>query len=69
MHVKLGNKVQAGEPLCTLFADDESRFAEPEMLLRQSLTIADEPAAAEPLIQENITAENRKQYLETAYRS
>jgi pyrimidine-nucleoside phosphorylase len=65
VHVKLGNKVEAGKPLCTLFADDASRFAEPETLLRQALVIADEPAPADPLIQEIITAENKKQYLES----
>jgi pyrimidine-nucleoside phosphorylase len=64
MHVKLGNRIEAGEPLCTLFSDHESRFAEPEALLRRALVIADEPAPAEPLIQEIITAENKKQYLE-----
>jgi hypothetical protein len=32
------------------------------------LIVADEPATAEPLIQEIITAENRKLYLETAHR-
>jgi pyrimidine-nucleoside phosphorylase len=67
MHIKLGNKVDAGEPLCTLFADHESRFAEPEALLAQALVIADEPASAEPLVQEIITAENKKQYLESAH--
>lgn len=66
MHVKLGNKAEAGTPICTLFADDDSRFAEPEMLLRQALVITDEPAHVDPLVQEIITAENRKQYLEAA---
>jgi thymidine phosphorylase len=67
MQVKLGHKVEAGEPLCTLFADHESRFAEPEALLRRALLIAEEPASADPLIQEIITAENKKQYLESAH--
>jgi pyrimidine-nucleoside phosphorylase len=67
MHVKLGNKVEAGEPLCTLYAESESRFAEPEVLLRLALLIADEPIPAELLVQEIITAENKKQYLESAY--
>jgi thymidine phosphorylase len=64
MHVKLGNRVETGEPLCTLFSDNESRFTEPEDLLRQALLIADEPTPADPLIQEIITAENKKQYLQ-----
>jgi pyrimidine-nucleoside phosphorylase len=67
MHVKLGDKVDAGMPLCTLFADYDGRLTEPEILLRLALVVADEPATAEPLIQEIITAENRKLYLETAH--
>jgi len=58
----------AGEPLCTLFSDNDSRFHEPESLLRRALLIADEPSPAEPLIQEIITAENKKEYLESAHR-
>ncbi|HEY2171168.1 MAG TPA: thymidine phosphorylase [Candidatus Angelobacter sp.] len=68
MHVKLGNAIEAGSPLCTLFADDDSRFAEPESLLRQALVIADEPALDDPLIQEIITVENKKTYLEAPHR-
>jgi pyrimidine-nucleoside phosphorylase len=68
MHVKLGDKVEAGKPLCTLFADYDGRLAEPEILLLLALFVADEPATAEPLIQEIITAENRKLCLETAHR-
>jgi pyrimidine-nucleoside phosphorylase len=68
LHAKLGHKVTAGEPLCTLFADNDARFGEPEILLRRALLIAEEPASAEPLIQEIITSENKKQYLEAAHR-
>lgn len=68
MRVKLGGKVEAGQPLCTLFADHDARFAEPEALLRQALMIADDPAPIAPLVQEIITADNRKQYLEAAPR-
>jgi len=67
MHAKLGNKVEAGQPLCTLFAEDESRFAEPKSLLRKAFVIADEPVHQEPLIQEIITADNKKQFLESAH--
>lgn len=66
MHAKLGSKVKKGEPLCTLFADDDARFTEPEALLRKALVIADESEPGEPLVQEIITADNRKQYLEAA---
>ena len=65
MHVKLGAKVDAGEPLATLFAEDEARFAEPEQLLREALTIGDAPTAPPPLVREIISAENRKKFLKT----
>ena len=41
MHVKLGAEVEAGQVLATLFAQDEARFAEPEHLLAEALTIGD----------------------------
>jgi len=66
MHAKLGDKVKVGKPLCTLYADFDGRLTEPEILLRLALVIADEPTPAEPLIQDIITASNRKQYLEAA---
>jgi pyrimidine-nucleoside phosphorylase len=68
MHAKLGSRVKVGEPLCTLFAAESTRFLEPEALLREALVIAEEPGRDEPLIQEIITAKNKKQYLEAAHR-
>lgn len=68
MHVKLGARVEAGQPLCTLFASNASLLAEPEALLREALVIAEEPRAVAPLIQEIITGENRKEFLESANR-
>jgi pyrimidine-nucleoside phosphorylase len=68
MHVKIGGKIKTGELLCTLFADREEQFAEPEILLSQALVIGDEPLPDDPLVQEIITAENKKQYLEAAHR-
>ena len=65
MLAKLGSKIETGQPICTLFARNDSLFAEPEALLHQALVIADEPGSSDPLIQEIITAENKKQYLES----
>jgi pyrimidine-nucleoside phosphorylase len=64
MHVKLGDKVEVGQPLATLFTQDEARFAEPEELLRDALAIGDEPAAAPALIRQIISAENKNKFLE-----
>ncbi len=55
LHVKLGGRVEAGQPLCTLFTDEESRFAEPEHLLREALRVGAEAETAPPLIGEAVT--------------
>ncbi len=59
MHAKLGSFVEQGQPLCTFYAAHESRFAEPESLLRRALTFADERVPPPALIRQIITAENR----------
>ncbi len=63
MHVKLGAKVEAGQVLATLFAQEEARFAEPEHLLAQAVKIGDALVAAPPLVREIISAENKDSYL------
>jgi pyrimidine-nucleoside phosphorylase len=63
MQVKLGAKVEAGQVLVTLFAEEESRFAEPEHLLEQALRIGDEAIAAPSLVREIILADNKDSYL------
>ncbi len=69
MHVKLGAKIGTGQVLATLFADDEARFLEPEQLLREALTIGDDPVNALPLVREIISAENKDLFLERRSRS
>ena len=68
MHVKLGAKVEAGQVLATLFAQEESRFAEPEHLLAEAFSIGDEPVAPPPLVKEIIGADNKDSYLKTGNR-
>jgi pyrimidine-nucleoside phosphorylase len=63
MQVKLGAKVETGQVLVTLFAEEESRFAEPEHLLEQALTIGDEAVAPPALVREIILADNKDSYL------
>jgi pyrimidine-nucleoside phosphorylase len=67
MHVKLGAKIESGQPLATLFAQDEALFAEPEHLLRESLHITDAPAPPPPLIRQIISAENKNKFLKTPH--
>jgi pyrimidine-nucleoside phosphorylase len=68
MHVKLGAKVDAGQPLVTLFTEDEGRFAEPEQLLTEALTVGDAPVAAPPLVREIISADNKNKFLKARQR-
>ncbi len=68
MHAKLGSQVKAGEPILTMFLNDPARFAEPEVLLRKAIVIADVPGEHPPLVQEIITAENRKKFLQAPKR-
>jgi len=63
MHVKLGATIEAGQVLATMFAEDEGRFAEPEHLLMEALTIGDEATPAPPLVTEIISADNKDSYL------
>jgi pyrimidine-nucleoside phosphorylase len=67
LHVKLGGRIEAGKPLCTMFTDDEARFAEPEQLLSAALTIGDEPEPAPPLIGDIITRENSAHLLRNQF--
>ncbi len=64
IRAKLGTHVRAGQPLFTLFADDEGLFVEPQRLLTEAVEIAGEPAPVPPLIAQIITAENKNQFLE-----
>jgi pyrimidine-nucleoside phosphorylase len=56
MHAKLGDRLEAGQPLVTLFSEDESLLTEPEAMLRETLQIAATPPKRQPLIREVITA-------------
>lgn len=51
-HVKLGAKLQAGQPIFTLFSDDPALLDEPSRMLEETIRIADEPAVPQPLIRE-----------------
>ena len=55
MHAKLGDRLQAGQPLITLFAEDPNRLDEPAAMLRQTLRIEPQPPQLLPLVREIIT--------------
>jgi pyrimidine-nucleoside phosphorylase len=55
MHAKLGDRLEAGQPLVTLFAEDESLLAEPFTMLLDTLQIAISPPQHQALIREIVT--------------
>jgi pyrimidine-nucleoside phosphorylase len=54
VHWKLGDTVEAGAVLYTMFADNAARFAEPERLLTAATRIGDVALPARPLVLEVI---------------
>ncbi len=57
MHHKLGDQVEQGEPVCTLYAADEGRLAGPLALVRGAVEIRQEWVEPAPLIGEVVTKE------------
>ncbi len=53
---KTGDAVTLGEPLCTLFVNDESRLDLASRLILDAYAIAESPVAALPLVVERIAA-------------
>ena len=54
MHAKLGDKLEPGQPLFTLFAEDAALLEEPEQMLRETLQISAKPPEPIPLVREII---------------
>jgi pyrimidine-nucleoside phosphorylase len=55
-HAKLGTRVEAGQPVFTLFSEDEVLLDEPFQMLTDTVHIADTPPVLEPLIREVVEA-------------
>jgi len=51
---KVGDRVSAGERICVLYANDESRLDRAREMLRSAISISPEPVAAGPLILETL---------------
>ena len=62
MHKKLGDAVKAGEPICTLYADDDTLFAAAEEMYVGGLTIGAEKPEAPPLIYARVTSEGVERF-------
>jgi pyrimidine-nucleoside phosphorylase len=57
-HAKLGTKLAAGDPIFTLFSEDEALLDEPYRMLEETVQIADAPPQLQPLVREIITKDN-----------
>jgi pyrimidine-nucleoside phosphorylase len=55
MHAKLGDKLEKGQPLATLFSEDATLLNEPEHMLRETIKLTTTPPKLQPLIREIIT--------------
>jgi pyrimidine-nucleoside phosphorylase len=51
-HAKLGDRLEAGQPVFTLFTEDEALLAEPYAMLAETIEIAPEPPLLGPLVRE-----------------
>jgi pyrimidine-nucleoside phosphorylase len=64
MHVKLGDKIEAGQPLITTYSEDASRFTAAHATLRAHIQISDAPPVKLPkLIHRTITIENADDFM------
>ncbi len=55
MHAKLGDRIEAGQPLVTLFAEHPTLLDEPEQMLRDTLLLGPQAPPHIPLIGEVLT--------------
>jgi thymidine phosphorylase len=56
-HAKLGDRLAAGQPIFTLFAEDPALLTEPYNMVQGTVAIAEAPPAKQPLVREVIRAE------------
>lgn len=56
-HAKLGDLLERGQPIFTLFSEDASLLDQPEQMLRETLQISPSPIQLTPLIREVVQAQ------------
>ena len=57
-HAKLGEKLEAGQPIFTLFSEEASLLDEPYQMLEATVNLAKEPPPKQSLVREIITKQN-----------
>jgi pyrimidine-nucleoside phosphorylase len=56
-HARLGDRLEAGQPIFTLFSEDPARLDEPHAMLAATIKIAEEKPPLQPLVREMIQPE------------
>jgi thymidine phosphorylase len=68
-HARRGARVEAGEPLATLYSPSTAQLAEPREILRKAILISETPPdAAAQLVSRIFTRESAEKYLKDAVR-
>lgn len=62
LHKKVGDEVKAGEPLATLYAEDEARFAQAEKMFLSAYTFDTAPVKKPALILARVTKEGVERF-------
>ena len=55
MHCRVGDRLTAGQPVCTLYAADEASLERAEQMIRRAIEISDAPAEKEKLLYALVT--------------
>ena len=55
-HAKIGDRIEAGQPLFTLFSEEEALLDEPACMIEATVKIEDAPPVRRPLVREVIRA-------------
>lgn len=56
VHAKLGQRVEAGQPVFTLYSEDTALLKEPAAMLRETVVIGDAEPTVQPLVREIVRA-------------
>jgi pyrimidine-nucleoside phosphorylase len=67
-HARCGARVEQGQPLATLYATSEAMLAEPLALLKQAITISENPPHEVPLVSRIFTREAAEAHLRDTVR-
>jgi pyrimidine-nucleoside phosphorylase len=62
LHAKLGDYVQKGDTLATLYTNDEKRLHEAENMLLEALQIAPEKPEVAPLVHARVSVKGVEKY-------